>query len=234
MSDKNEDKEEVTIPTATGPYQLLPPLSKEELENLRESIKEKGVLIPIVVDENGIVIDGHHRKMICDELGIECPKIVRENLTEQEKRSESRYLNIARRHLNTAQKRVVIAGELWDNPSDSNNSIAKRLGVSDTTVAKVRDELGIKIDKVVGADGKVYKASKIDWDSAMNSLPSGGKSSFQQMSFNLHHTQVDIVKEALRLVKLEEKLDSAKNSNATAITKLCEMYIDSKEESDDS
>lgn len=224
----SEESKDAVTPTATGVYQLLPPLTPDELDNLRASIKDKGVLIPIIVDEDDQIIDGHHRKMICDELGIECPKIIRKNLTEQEKRSESRYLNIARRHLNTAQKRMVIAGELWDNPNDSNNSIAKRLGVSDTTVAKVRDELGIKIDSVIGADGKVYKASKIDWGNAMNSLPNGDKPSFQQISFNLHYTQADIVKEALRLVKSSETLDSNKNINANALTKICELYIESK------
>jgi DNA modification methylase len=145
---------------AHGPYQLLPPLTQIELDNLENSIIEKGVLVPIIVDENGEIIDGHHRKMICDKHNIECPKIVRSNLTEQEKRSEARSLNVARRHLNTEQKRIVIAGEISDSPNDSNNSIAKRLGVSDVTVAKIREKIGLKSEKVIGSDGKLYKSSK--------------------------------------------------------------------------
>jgi DNA modification methylase len=47
-----------------------------------------------------------------------------------------------------------------DSPNDSNNSIAKRLGVSDVTVAKVRSELGLSTENVVGADGKTYKSEK--------------------------------------------------------------------------
>lgn len=142
---------------ATGIYQLLPPLTHNELNDLRESIKEKGVLVPIIEDEHGNVIDGHHRKMICEELGIDCPKTVIPNLTEEEKRSNSRMLNITRRQLNTEQKRFIIIGELEDHPTDSNNSIAKRLGVSDTTVGKIRKTMNLDNINVVGADGKVYK-----------------------------------------------------------------------------
>ncbi len=143
-----------------SPYQLLPPLSEEEYEALKESIREKGVLVAVEVDEFGVVLDGHHRVQIATELGIEYPTNVRSGLDEAAKRSLARTLNTQRRHLSQAQKRMVIADELRENPSHSNNAIAKRLGVSDSTVGLVRQDLGDEVASEwrVGADGKHYPA----------------------------------------------------------------------------
>lgn len=146
--------------TAT-PYQLLPPLTDEEYDALKESIRSQGVLIPVEMDEEGNILDGHHRVRIAQELGVEYEVNVRSGLDEREKRSLSRTLNTQRRHLSQAQKRMVIADELRENPSESNNAIAKRLGVSDSTVGLVRASLGDEVQSEwrVGADGKKYPAT---------------------------------------------------------------------------
>lgn len=140
-----------------APYQLLPPLTEDEYEALKLNIKEHGILVPIEVDEEGNILDGHHRWQIADELGIDCPTNVRPGLTEAEKRSLSRNLNLHRRHLNRMQKRTLIAEELTENPGESNLQIATRLGVSDVTVGKIRRELGLT-GEIVGADGKTYQS----------------------------------------------------------------------------
>ena len=54
-------------------YQVMPGLSPEEYATLKADIAANGVRIPIDVDEEGNILDGFHRKQICDELGIECP-----------------------------------------------------------------------------------------------------------------------------------------------------------------
>lgn len=139
-----------------APYQVLPPLDDEDYRNLRADIAANGVLIPIEVDENGVIIDGHHRARVCAELGIEPPVRVREGMSEQEKRSAARSLNVARRHLDTAAKRAVIADQLREDPTRSNRAIARDLGVSDHTVGNVRRDLDLDQDGVVGRDGKRY------------------------------------------------------------------------------
>lgn len=143
------------------PYQLLPPLSEEEYANLKQSISEQGILVPVEYDEDGNILDGHHRIQIANELGIEIPSIVRSGMSEQQKRSHARTLNTVRRHLNREQKREVIRQEILENPQESNNKIAKRLGVSDTTVGTVRNELGPDAQPSwrQGADGKYYPAT---------------------------------------------------------------------------
>jgi ParB-like chromosome segregation protein Spo0J len=54
---------------------LLPPLTPDEREQLRDSIAAHGVLDPLVYwRETGLLIDGYHRSAICEELGIDnCP-----------------------------------------------------------------------------------------------------------------------------------------------------------------
>jgi hypothetical protein len=140
-------------------YQLLPPLSQKNYDALKQSIADIGVTVPIIVDEHGNIIDGHHRAQICDELGIIPPKIVLTGLTEGEKRTKSRSLNLQRRHLTSKEKRGIITQELQENPTAPNLIIANQLGVSDTTVAKIRNELGLT-NKIIGADGKTYSPHK--------------------------------------------------------------------------
>lgn len=85
-------------------YQLLPELSGEDYARLRADIAERGVLVPVEVDEHGAILDGHHRQRIAAELGIECPTVTRIGLAEHEKRLHAVSLNLARRHLTDAQK----------------------------------------------------------------------------------------------------------------------------------
>lgn len=145
-------------------YQLLNPLSRYQYEALLEDISVRGVLIPIEVDELGQILDGHHRYQACKDLGIvDIPFVVRTGMNELEKRSHARSLNAMRRQLNRREKRELIAQELFDRPSSSNNSIAKRLGVSDVTVANVRTSLGLDGVDRIGDDGKVYEYSVSDF-----------------------------------------------------------------------
>lgn len=128
-------------------YQLLPPLGDEAFAALRESIAERGVLVPVEVDETGAVLDGHHRIRAWDELradGVrvpDYPRVVRAGLTETEKRQVVRALNLARRHLSQRERRTLIADAIRDDPQASDRRIAVVLGVSHPTVAAVRSGL---------------------------------------------------------------------------------------------
>jgi ParB-like chromosome segregation protein Spo0J len=66
----------------------LPPLPYDEFLALEYSIAANGVLVTILVDGDGPVrhiIDGNNRKFIANELGYDCPEMVKEGLTEEEK-----------------------------------------------------------------------------------------------------------------------------------------------------
>ena len=50
---------------------MAPPLSIQDYESLKRSIKENGQYFSIIVNNRNVVLDGHHRLRICRELGIE-------------------------------------------------------------------------------------------------------------------------------------------------------------------
>lgn len=51
---------------------LIPPLTEEERFGLEEGLLRDGCIDPLVVwAEEGILLDGHHRKAICDRHGID-------------------------------------------------------------------------------------------------------------------------------------------------------------------
>jgi ParB-like chromosome segregation protein Spo0J len=144
----------------------MPPLSEEEYESLKTDIAEHGVRVPVVLDAEGVLIDGHHRVQAWNELreeGYEVadyPREVRSDLTtDAEKKELAWKLNMQRRHLNRAQKRDIIAAKLRQSPEWSNNRIGSLLGVDGITVSSMRLRLEStseipKLGNLVGADGK--------------------------------------------------------------------------------
>jgi ParB-like chromosome segregation protein Spo0J len=113
-------------------------LTGDEYAALRDDIAARGVLVPITVDQHGVIIDGHHRQQIAEELGIPCPRVVREFANDEERHDAALGLNLKRRHLNREQMRELIAVEFEWTPDASDRAIARRLGCSHRTVAAVR------------------------------------------------------------------------------------------------
>lgn len=81
-------------------YRLMPPLSQDEYDMLKADIAVRGVQVPVEFDDQGNVLDGHHRLKACRELGIkDYPSIVRVGLTEDEKIEHLVIMNVLRRQL---------------------------------------------------------------------------------------------------------------------------------------
>lgn len=145
-------------------YQVMPPLTAEEYSELKSDIAQRGVMVPIEYDEHGNVLDGHHRLQICAELGInDFPKVIRAGMTEAEKRTHARKLNMARRQLNREQIAAITKQQIQETPELSDRQIARDLGglVSNPTVSKYRKELEesgqvLNFNTSTGADGKQY------------------------------------------------------------------------------
>ena len=141
-------------------YQVMRDLTESEYIDLKESIIQNGVIVPVIVDENGDIIDGHHRAKICMELGItDFPTERKIGLTEEEKRELAYQLNQARRHLTPEQKRQEIRRHLTDSPELSDRQIAKKVDVSHVTVGEHRRRLEStghidQLETSIGADGK--------------------------------------------------------------------------------
>lgn len=145
-------------------FQTMPQLSPDEYAQLEASCLEHGIQVPIIVDESGVVIDGHHRQKIAQEHGIYLPTETRDTLTDAEKMTLSISLNIDRRQLSREQRRAIIAASVKAQPEMSNREHGRSLGVSHNTIAAVRDELEStgQVDQLetrTGADGKERPAT---------------------------------------------------------------------------
>ncbi|MFH1605532.1 MAG: DNA methyltransferase [Pseudomonadota bacterium] len=141
-------------------YQVMPALSPEEYENLKNSIAEHGVQVPIEVDEQGNILDGNHRVRACRELGIkDWPSIVRVGLSEEEKRAHAWRLNMQRRHLTKEQREEQWVKMRADGMTYQ--AIADASGVSHEQVRQsVFNNLKTECQVVTGKDGKHYPPKK--------------------------------------------------------------------------
>ncbi len=121
------------------PYQVMPSLAEPEYEALKASIAAGyDPSKPIVVDEKGAVLDGHHRRRVCAELGVTPPTITLPGLTEDQKHDYAMRANLACRHLTRLQKRDLIRDELERDPGRSDREIGRLCGADHKTVATVR------------------------------------------------------------------------------------------------
>ena len=137
---------------AQSPFQLFPDLRDDEYGALKRDIEERGMLIPIEVDQDGVVLDGHHRLRIAHELGIEAPRVQRTFQSDDDRTAHVIALNLKRRHLDPvswgemfiryAEVRGVRLEERARNDLSGANvaSVAAELGVPERT-AKRRMEV---------------------------------------------------------------------------------------------
>ena len=89
-------------------YQIMPALSAAQHAELLDDIQARGVLVAVEYDEDGAILDGHHRVQICSELGItDWPRVVRHGLSEADKFIHALLMNVHRRQLTDAQKAVL-------------------------------------------------------------------------------------------------------------------------------
>jgi hypothetical protein len=118
----------------------MPELADEQLDSLRTDIAANGVLVPVVVDQHGRILDGNHRAAIAAELGIDYPTVTVTVVDDDDAWDKAVSLNCARRHLTREQTREVIKGEIR-RTDDSDRAIARRVGCSPSTVGSVRAEV---------------------------------------------------------------------------------------------
>ena len=100
----NQNIKKIEIKIKSDYAQLVPPLTPIAYTNLKQSIKENnGNTIPILVTEEGVILDGHHRYKICKELNLE-PKIQTKEFSNYLDEKEFIItINLHRRHLTQFQ-----------------------------------------------------------------------------------------------------------------------------------
>ncbi len=126
---------------AENTIQPMPQLTPEQRDALRADIAANGVLVPVVKDQYGRILDGNNRAAIAAELGLDYPVTVFKVKDDRDAYDRAVSLNCARRHLSREQTRSLIASEIRRCPEDSDRAIARRVGCSPSTVGSVRAEL---------------------------------------------------------------------------------------------
>lgn len=117
-------------------YQLLPELTEQEYRALKADIAARGVQVPVELDTDGTILDGHHRLRACGELGItDYPTVIRKFDTEQDKLAHVLGLNLRRRHLGQAEKQALVRS-LRDAHGWSVRTIERATGIPKSTVAR--------------------------------------------------------------------------------------------------
>ena len=121
---------------------LFFPLTDHEYAALRQSIADDGIQVPVILGQYIPLIDGRHRLLIAQELGLDtAPAVLTQGLTPEQERRLAISLNAARRQLSRAQKRTIIETELMRDPARSDRTIAAIAGVHHETVGAVRNEI---------------------------------------------------------------------------------------------
>ena len=143
---------------------LLPTIKNDEYERLKASIKEVGVLVPVLLDEDGGIIDGRHRLQAASELNLKSvPFRILHGLDENEKKHLAIRLNAQRRHM-TQEERLALATDLRKDGL-SLRQIAEILNVSHVTVSRILGTVTSGTvdfpDKVTGKDGKQRPAKMV-------------------------------------------------------------------------
>lgn len=151
--------------------QLFDALPAPVEQALRASIERFGVLVPVVRDQHGGLIDGRHRSRIADELGVKY-RVDTVKVADADEAAEiQRTLNADRRHLSGDQLRdhIVYLAE-QTTPAGvgeySEATIAKVVGVDQKHVNRtLRDVEQHRTtpklpDYRKGADGKVRPARR--------------------------------------------------------------------------
>jgi len=130
---------------------VFPMLGDNDLQQLADDIERNGQRFPVIVDEDGLVLDGRNRAAACRMLGIE-PRVEVFSGSDAEKLEYVVSLNLSRRHMDTSQRAMAAnkLATLRDGvsvqkqgaqicaPSLSQDEAAKQLNVSRRMVQKAR------------------------------------------------------------------------------------------------
>lgn len=140
--------------------QLFDALEPAVESALTESIRRFGVLVPVVVTQDGELLDGHHRKRIADAIGASYRVDVVTVADDDEAREIARTLNADRRHLDATKRREMVA-----HLRAKGHSFRAIAGAVGATLGQVQRDLStVSTDtvpeRVVGLDGKSRPARR--------------------------------------------------------------------------
>ncbi len=124
---------------------LLPPLTKEERAALKADLEKRGQLVPVYVDTEDNVLDGHHRLELLENPKV---RVIKGLGSMEERRAFVLSNNLRRRNLSPDQKEHVrkamkasAKALREENPKKwTQEKLAETFGITQQCVAKWQDE----------------------------------------------------------------------------------------------
>lgn len=154
---------------STDPYRIFPKATEAQRAELKRSIEAVGLQNPVVVDEQKNVIDGHDRRDVCIELGIDwlAGADIRIGLTDDQKKALAIDLNMWRKplHLTRDKRNELIEVYLIAHPELSETQVAELFGVNQSTINRRKNELMqthklLAVQATIGKDGVRRRVGK--------------------------------------------------------------------------
>jgi len=158
--DKHEKIWQLPVGSITpNPHQPRKDFSQEGLDELADSIKEHGIISPLIVTKDGEnhwqIIAGERRWRAAKSIGLgKVPAVVRE-LSEQKKMEVALIENLQRQNLNSLEVAMAYK-KLIDEFALSQDDLSKKVGKSRSTVANIIRILNVRDEvKQAIAAGKI-------------------------------------------------------------------------------
>lgn len=148
-------------------FQLFSPLPEDKYQALKADIQANGVLVPVEIDQNGQVLDGHHRIRAWKELRAEgvqiadYPRVIRSFDNDDDREEHAAKINCIHRDVSLEDKQRNALR--WRNERGwTYERIGHALGVSHMTayrwIPQVEDTLtDVKVEApstITSADGR--------------------------------------------------------------------------------
>jgi len=142
---------------------IVPSLTDEEFERLKNSIAEVGLYEPIVINKERVILDGHHRFKACKEVGV-LPRFTIKHF--QSKIAEEIYVietNVIRRQLNQYQKTILglrlepLYTLQAQERSGTRTDLTLGTNVHQVDWGKTRDKIALKVGL---GSGKTFDRAK--------------------------------------------------------------------------
>jgi ParB-like chromosome segregation protein Spo0J len=143
----------------------FPLMTGDEYQDFIDDLKANGLQEPIVIFQNQI-LDGRNRYLACEkaEIDLDLGDPDHFRTFEGDDEAAKKFVwssNYVRRHLTAEQKLKACEERLKHTPQRSDRAIAKEVGVSPTTVGKVRKELST-VDSSAADASKPKELSTVD------------------------------------------------------------------------
>lgn len=142
--------------------ELIPRHTTEELEALKASIQQHGILDPVKHTPDDVVVDGATRLQLAKELGLSLSDVPLKEVSSESADDLAVQLAFAHR-AGTRERRKILVFRLrqlgW-----STRRIARAVGVTQPSVINYLNEMpsgdkNLSPERVTGADGKSYSAT---------------------------------------------------------------------------